>query len=208
MPPAMNSRSLPCKRGVNREAVAVGAADGDLLAGLHGVEPFGHAAALFNGKLHIFLQRGTGRDGEQRLADARHGEHGALAGDMDEGLFAVKADDAEGLDIRRVDADIRDDGDIGDQRIVISCVFLPKCFDDFDDVHMDGALGKAAAAADAAEAPVVIIREIDQLVHEALPEALELRRARLTGGHLREIRVHAAVPAAEAAGRACRSRIP
>ena len=36
-------------------------------------------------------------------------------------------------------------------------------------------------------------------MHEALPEALELRRARLTGGHLREIRVHAAVPAAEAA---------
>ena len=96
----------------------VPATDGDLLTGLHGVEPFGYAAAFFNGKLHIFLQRGTGRDGEQRLADARNGEHGALAGDMDEGLFAVKADDAEGLDVRRVDADIRDDGDIGDQRIV------------------------------------------------------------------------------------------
>ena len=109
---------LARKGGVDREAVAVGAADGDLLVGLHGVEPFGHAAAFFDGELHIFLQRRAGRDGEQRLADARHGEHGALAGDMDEGLFAVKADNAERLDIRRVDADIRDDGDIGDQRIV------------------------------------------------------------------------------------------
>ena len=109
---------LTCKRGVNREAVAVGATDSDLLAGLHGVKPFGYAAAFFNGKLHIFLQRGTGRDGEQCFADTGNREHGALAGDMDEGLFAVKADNTERLDVRRIDADIRDDGEIGDQRIV------------------------------------------------------------------------------------------
>ena len=36
-------------------------------------------------------------------------------------------------------------------------------------------------------------------MHEPLAEALELRRARLSGGHLGEIGVHAAVPAAEAA---------
>ena len=116
---------LARKGGVDREAVAVGAADGDLLAGLHGVEPFGHAAAFFDGELHIFLQRGAGRDGEQRLADARHGEHGALAGDVDEGLFAVEADHAEGLDVGRVDADIRDDGEIGDQRIRSHVVSSP-----------------------------------------------------------------------------------
>ena len=51
--------------------------------------------------------------------------YGALAGDVDEGLFAVEADHAEGLDVGRVDADIRDDGEIGDQRIRSHVVSSP-----------------------------------------------------------------------------------
>ena len=42
------------------------------------------------------------------------------------GFLPSRRDDAEGLDVRRVDADVRDDADGRDQRVIVSCfVHLP-----------------------------------------------------------------------------------
>ena len=108
---------LSRKRGIDREAVAVRPADGDLLSLLHAVEPLGHAAALLDGEFDERLLRGAGGDGKQRLAHAGNGEHRALAGDVLKGLFPVEADHTEGLDVRSIDADLRHDADHRDQRV-------------------------------------------------------------------------------------------
>ena len=47
---------LARKRIVHRETVAVGATNGDLLAHLHAVEPFGDTAAFFDGEVQIGLR--------------------------------------------------------------------------------------------------------------------------------------------------------
>ena len=109
---------LASKCGVHGEAVSIGAAQRELLPRLHAVQPRGHAAALFDGEFQkAFLRRGGG-DGKQCLAHTGHGEHRALAGDVRKGLFAVQVDHAEGLDIGRVHADVRDLNEHGNQRIV------------------------------------------------------------------------------------------
>ena len=109
---------LALEGGIHREGVAVGAADGDLLAHLHLVEPLGDAAALFNGELHkLLVGRGRG-DGEHGLAHPGDGEHGALARLMLEGLFPLGGNHPEGFYVGRIDPDIGDDADRGDQRFL------------------------------------------------------------------------------------------
>ena len=68
-------------------------------------------------ELHILLVSGGGGDGEHGLAHAGDGKHGTLAGLMLEGLFAVRRDHTEGFDVRRVNADVRDDADDRNQRL-------------------------------------------------------------------------------------------
>ena len=113
MPPAMNSRSLPANAVSTGKRVAVGATDSDLLADApwRGAIRLRSRTFLMENSTYSSSSWATGRDGEQRLADAGNREHGALAGDMVEGLFAVKAYNAERLDVRRIDADIGDDAD-------------------------------------------------------------------------------------------------
>ena len=59
---------FPGKVSIDREAVAVRAADGDLLARLHRVQPRSHAAAFFDGELHKLGVCGRGCNGKHRLA--------------------------------------------------------------------------------------------------------------------------------------------
>ena len=51
------------------------------------------------------------------LAHAGNGEHGALSGYVDERFFAVRSDNTEGFDIRRINADIGHNADCGNQRL-------------------------------------------------------------------------------------------
>ena len=83
----------------------------DLLAHVHAVQPVGQAAALLDVKLHIFLDRRRGGDGEHGLAHAGDGQHGALAGHVLEALAAAQGLHAEGFHIRRILADGRDDAE-------------------------------------------------------------------------------------------------
>ena len=107
---------LARKRVVYGESVAVGTADRDLLTDLHRVEPVRHAAALLDRKLHVLLVRRRGRYGKHCLSDPRDRQHRTLSGSVLERLFAIRCDHAEGLDVRRVDADVRHHADHGHQR--------------------------------------------------------------------------------------------
>ncbi len=98
---------LARERRVHGEAVAVRTADRDLLTDLHRVEPVRHTATLLDRKLHVLLVRRRGRNGKHRLSDARDRQHRALSRLMLERLFSVRRDHAEGLDVRRVDTDVR-----------------------------------------------------------------------------------------------------
>ena len=68
--------------------------------------------------------------------------------------------------------------------IKVSCIILSPLFcqglGDLHDVHGDGALGQAPAAAHAPVLALVVGGEVDQLVHEALAEPLQLRKARVS----------------------------
>ena len=105
------------------EIFTVRPADGDLLSDFQRMDHLGDAAAFFNGKLHVLFVRRRRRDREHTLADAGDGNHRALAGQMLERLFPVRADDAESLDVGRIPADIGDDSDFGYQ-ILVNHAFL------------------------------------------------------------------------------------
>ena len=66
---------------------------------------------------------------------------------------------------------------------------------------MNRALPQTAATAHTTEDTLIVVREVYQLVQEALTEPLHLSRTGLTGGHLGKVGIHAAVPAAETAHR-------
>ena len=91
-----------CRNSFYREVLSQRASDSDFLSYIHHMQPACQTAALFNGKIQEIRLRGGGSNGKQGLPYPRNGQHGALAGDMDEGLFAVKADNTERLDVRRI----------------------------------------------------------------------------------------------------------
>ncbi len=113
---------------LDREAVAIRPADRHLLARLHLVEPVGHTAAPLDRKFQLLLVRRRRGDREQRLAHAGDREHRALSGDVEERLLPVQPHDAEGLDIRRVLPDARDDADLRDQRVLSHFAPSPSVF--------------------------------------------------------------------------------
>ena len=107
---------LSGKVGIHREAISVGSPKSELLPRLHGVQPFGDTAALFNGKFQKIQFRGAGGDGKQRLSNAGHGEHGTLTGNMHKWLFPVQTNHPEGLHIGCIHSNSRDHANHGNQR--------------------------------------------------------------------------------------------
>ena len=71
----------------------------------------------------------------------------------------------------------------------------PQCADYFDDMHVYRAFCDAAATANTGVAAILICREIDKFMHEALPKSLPLALAWVAMGHQGEVRIHAGVPA-------------
>ena len=83
------------------------------------MKPARETSAFLYAEFHVFLYRRGGRDREHSLAHAGNGEHGALSGDVDERLFAVRSDNTEGFDVGSVSPYIRDDSDERYQRFFI-----------------------------------------------------------------------------------------
>src|SRR5699024_1008137 len=71
-----------------------------------------------------------------------------------------------------------------------------KCFHDFHDIQGRRTFLYASSASHTGIHPVVVGREIDQLMHEALTEPLLLRGPVVSVSHHGEIRIHAGIPAA------------
>ena len=110
------------------ESVSVRSANADLLSDVHLMEPFGQTTALLYRKFHkLFVRRRRGYR-EHRLSDTRDREHCALSGNVYERLFAVKSNDAEGLNVRRVYSYIGDNTEFRDQSFVYHSVTSPKLF--------------------------------------------------------------------------------
>ena len=89
----------------------------------------------------------------------------------------------------------------GDQRIFqfSHCAFSSQRFHHLDDVHLrSGIWRRSGRSPRSRTCPSLFVGIVHQLVHKPLAEPLQLRQARLPGGHFGEVGIHARVPAAEA----------
>ena len=147
MPPAMNSRSLPFSVRLHREAVAVRPADGDLLARLHLVQPVGQAAALFDAELHILLVGGGGGDGEHAPRPRPAPRAWRIGRGYAQSSFLPSSPTTRKVLTSGVSMpDIRHNPDLGESTFRLSIIQSSlQRFDDFDNIHGDGAFGQGSA---------------------------------------------------------------
>ena len=120
-------------------------------------------------------------------------------------LGAVRTNDTECLYVRCFAADICDDTDLRQQSVflffastttIAHLLGTSHAFDDFYDIQRLRAFLYAASASDAGIHSIVVIREVNQLVHETLTETLHLCGTVVSCCHHRKVRVHTGIPAA------------